>query len=198
MQKPNEKKRRLIMKTAAELFATRQYHAVRLEDVAAAAGVGKGTIYIYFDSKEDLHASLIYDGFEALVAELESGLANQREPAPQALRRIVASLVSFTMSFPHLSELMRSVSGVPCGEQWEKKRAELTRIIETTLRRGIRRGEIADPHPEITALCIPGLVRSVFLFGPKRLREKHVTDYLVRLLEHGVVKNGVTAKRGRA
>lgn len=188
MQKRNERKRQLIMSTAAKLFATRPYHGVRLEDVAAAANVGKGTIYIYFQSKDDLYYSLIYEGFSSLIDELERELENEDEPASQALRRIVGALVSFTMQYPHLAEMMRSIGGGKGDGQWEKKRAELSRIIETTLRRGVKRREIADPHPEITALCIPGLVRSVFLFGPKGMDEKQVTSYLVRLLEHGVRK----------
>ena len=186
MQKPNEKKRQLIMGTAAKLFATRPYHSVRLEDVAAAANVGKGTIYIYFDSKDDLYFSLLYEGFAAMIAELEEALENEREPSVAALHRILGSLVSFTMQYPHLAEMMRSIGGGKGDGRWEKKRAELARIIETTLRRGVRRGEISDPHPELTALCIPGLVRSVLLFGPKGLSEKKVTNHLARLLELGV------------
>jgi AcrR family transcriptional regulator len=186
MQRPNEKKRRLIMQTAARLFATRPYHSVRLEDVAAAANVGKGTIYVYFDSKDDLYFSLLYEGFAALITELGTALENDREPALAALRRILRSLVSFTLQYPHLAELMRSIGGGKGDASWEKKRTELSRILETTLRRGVRRGEISDPHPELTALCIPGLVRSVFLFGPKGLSEKRVTNHLVSLLERGL------------
>jgi AcrR family transcriptional regulator len=186
MQRPNEKKRQLITATAAKLFATRPYHSVRLEDVAAAANVGKGTIYIYFESKDDLYFSLLYEGFAALIEELERELENQREPALEALHRIVSALVAFTMQYPHLAEMMRSIGGGKGEGKWETKRAELSRIIETTLRRGVRRGEISDPHPEITALCIPGLVRSVFLFGPKSMSARKVTSYLVRLLEQGV------------
>jgi hypothetical protein len=90
------------------------------------------------------------------------------------------------MQYPHLAEMMRSFGGGKGDGRWEKKRAALSRIIETTLRRGVRRGEISDPHPEITALCIPGLVRSVYLFGPKGLSAKKVTSHLARLLEHGI------------
>jgi len=53
MQRPDEKKRQLIANTAAKLFATRPFHKVKLDDVASAAGVGKGTLYIYFKSKEE-------------------------------------------------------------------------------------------------------------------------------------------------
>ena len=57
MQRPDEQKRQLIIDTAARFFATQPFHKVRLDDVAAAAQVGKGTLYIYFKSKEDLYVS---------------------------------------------------------------------------------------------------------------------------------------------
>src|SRR4051812_13319197 len=57
MQRPDEKKRAQIVATAARLFATRPYHKVRLEDIATDARIGKGTLYIYFDNKEDLYFS---------------------------------------------------------------------------------------------------------------------------------------------
>jgi len=50
-----------LTEAAFELFAERGYAATRLSDVAAACGVSKGTVYLYFDSKERL--------FEAVVRE---------------------------------------------------------------------------------------------------------------------------------
>jgi AcrR family transcriptional regulator len=51
MQRLKEAKREAILETAAKLFAQRPFHEVRLEDVASAAHIGKGTVYIYFKSK---------------------------------------------------------------------------------------------------------------------------------------------------
>ena len=62
MQHIDERKRREIVKVATKLFASRPFHQVRLEDVASLAGIGKGTIYIYFATKEDLYCSLLHDG----------------------------------------------------------------------------------------------------------------------------------------
>src|SRR3954467_1061835 len=93
MQRPDEKKRQLIADTAAKLFATRPFHKVKLDDVAAAAGVGKGTLYIYFKSKEDLYFWLIYDAFARVVERLESRLDEGELSARQSLRLIIAELV---------------------------------------------------------------------------------------------------------
>lgn len=190
MQRPDEKKRRLIASTAARMFATRPFHKVRLDDIASAAGVGKGTLYIYFDSKEDLYFSLIYTAFEQMVDRLRSGTGGSRpdDRPVERLRWIVTELIGFAFQHPQLFELARTV-GLPRGRSeaaWSGKRQELIRLLEETIRGGVTAGELADPHPELTALCIPGLVRSVMMFGPKNVDRATVTAHIVRLLERGI------------
>ena len=139
MQRPDERKRKLITDTAARLFATRPFDKVRLDDIAAEARLGKGTLYVYFDSKEDLYFSLIYEGFAALVDRLTAQIDPPRDappaggrggrprngrnghpaaaaggpPAPlsptECLERIVTELVAFALQHPHFFELMRAV-----------------------------------------------------------------------------------------
>lgn len=67
MQITDEQKRVNILAAAAELFASQPFHKVVLSDVAEKAGVGKGTLYIYFKSKEDLYFSVLLGGFSNLV-----------------------------------------------------------------------------------------------------------------------------------
>src|SRR6478752_5043378 len=75
MRLPDDNKRKQILATAAEMFSSQPYHKVRLDDVAAAAGVGKGTLYVYFPSKEELYITIIYEGLAKLMARLRSQLA---------------------------------------------------------------------------------------------------------------------------
>lgn len=60
-----------LMAAALELFIARGFAATRLEDVAAHAGVSKGTLYLYFDSKEALFKALIREG---IVPVLDEGM----------------------------------------------------------------------------------------------------------------------------
>ncbi len=203
MQRPDQKKRDTITATAARMFATRPYHEVRLDDIAAAARIGKGTLYVYFDNKEDLYFSLIYDGFAHLVDRLKERLGPGESdeepdlPASEALKRIVRELVGFAFAHPHFFELMRSVGKVKGSSEpdWDRKRQEFRKLVEGTIRRGIRRGELCDPHPELTALCIGGMVRSVMLFGPRGVNEEEVASHIFRLLERGVVKQDAAQEK---
>ena len=189
MQRPDEQKRQLIIDTAARLFATQPFHKVRLDDIAAEAHLGKGTLYIYFDSKEDLYFALIYEGFAKLMDELRAELEDEQDrPAVESLRTIVSQLLAFAFQNPHFSELMRTAGAVSGQSQpaWREKRKELQRLIEGVVRRGVVRGEFCDPHPELTALCIQGMVRSLMLFGPEGMKEKAVSEHIVRLLTRGI------------
>ena len=131
MQRPDEKKRQCIVAAALKLFATRPFHEVRLEDVAAAAKVGKGTVYIYFKSKEHLYGSLISEGFAQLVDGLKSQLAENGEPAWDALRKIVRELVGFSVAHPYVYKLMR-IGGPedPKEAALVAKRRELGKLVE--------------------------------------------------------------------
>ena len=66
-----EARRQAILKAALTVFAARGFEAARLDDVAARAGVAKGTIYLYFDDKESLFQELV----RALVVPLAGNIA---------------------------------------------------------------------------------------------------------------------------
>lgn len=67
--------RERILQSAAELFADREFDLVLIDEVAAHAGVGKGSVYRQFKSKEELYAAVVIDGFTELQREIRSALA---------------------------------------------------------------------------------------------------------------------------
>jgi AcrR family transcriptional regulator len=189
MQRPDEKKRQGIVDAALRLFATRPFHEVRLEDVAAAAKVGKGTVYIYFKSKEDLYGSLISEGFSKLVEDVRAQLADESEPAWDVLKKTVREVVRFSVSHPHVYRLMRM--GGPEEHRaaaLTTMRRELGKLIEGVIRRGIRRGEMCDPHPELTAQFVPACVRASTLYGPRDISEDVMVNHVMRVLGQGLMR----------
>jgi len=75
-----EKKRRLLL-AALDVFAEQGFHATTIDQIAERAGVGKGTVYLYFQSKQDLFLGIIQEGLSWLV-QLAAGLA-EAEPDPR-------------------------------------------------------------------------------------------------------------------
>ena len=81
-----EESMRAIRAAALDLFAQKGFSAARLEDVAAAAGVAKGTIYLYFSSKQDLLEAIVANTIGASLTKVEQALAASPAPASELLR----------------------------------------------------------------------------------------------------------------
>src|SRR5829696_7055314 len=78
-----------ILDAALRTFAARGYRSTRLEDVAEVAGVTKGTIYHYFDSKDTLLCRAVDQVHERLFGQLEELLRDQRGPASARIRLLL-------------------------------------------------------------------------------------------------------------
>jgi AcrR family transcriptional regulator len=189
MQVLNEQKRLKILAAAAELFAAHPFHKVLLSDVAEAACVGKGTLYIYFKNKDDLYLSVLYSGFAQLVDRMQDRLDQNQVGPMDNLETAIREIVQFAYQNPHMFELMRTVPwrDIIDNAQWNSKRYELKGLIEAIIRRGIACGDFIDPHPDLTARFIPGLVRSVLMEGPQSIDSQTLTEHILRFARAALV-----------
>jgi AcrR family transcriptional regulator len=80
-----------LFEAALKVFAKRGYHAARLEEVAEAAGVSKGTIYHYFRNKEDLLSQTLECKRTVHLARMEDQLKNFEGTASEKLRFLAES-----------------------------------------------------------------------------------------------------------
>ena len=186
----SEDKRDRILDAAAELFASRPYHRVLLSDVARAASVGKGTLYLYFTNKDDLYLAVLFRGFSNIVDRLRRQLADNDSPPETQLICVVRDMVHHLSSNAVISELMRgAVVNCPRTGEWTEKRLELRGLIATIIRNGIDQGVFADDHPQLTAQYIPGMVRSICLFRPEGVDIEtvsgHACDFILKSLRSG-------------
>ncbi len=96
-----------ILRAAREVFFQRGFHTVTVDDIAAAAEVGKGTVYLYFDTKETILAHLLLEGLDRLVADLETAYAfNQILDAGTRLRRGAIAYLKFFQNNPEYYRLL--------------------------------------------------------------------------------------------
>lgn len=184
MQVLDEQKRLKILAVAAQLFATQPFHKVILSDVAEAAAVGKGTLYTYFKSKEDLYFSVLYTGFSALVDRIRDRIDGNAHSPEENMEVAVREIVGFAYQNPHHFEVMRTVSGCHAMDhaKWDNRRQELKRLIESVIRKGIALGVFEDPHPELTARFIPGCVRSLMIDSIDAVNAEILTAHILRFV----------------
>ena len=191
MRLRDENKRRLIVQTAVKLFSEQPFHKVRLDDVAEAAGVGKGTVYIYFKNKEELYYSLVYDGFAEMVDRLKVQVNQPVMTAAAKVRTVVAGVVDYGIRHPQFFEVLRTVGVPDANSSWDAKRKEAAQLIERVIREGVDSGEFRpDGRPERVGLYLMAMVRAVMLYGPKVEDTTELTDHISGVLLRGISENG--------
>src|SRR5712671_762371 len=79
-------KRERILGAALKLFAHEPYQAVTMDRVAKAANVAKGTLYLYFPSKDALYLGILSDGLDSAYRAYQAS-ADPRLPLVERLRR---------------------------------------------------------------------------------------------------------------
>jgi len=171
-----------MLEAAAALFGTQRFHEVRMEDIAAAAGVGKGTIYRYFSDKEDLYLALLERASKQMHDRLERAVRNMKG-ANAKLRAIVSAIISFFDEQPHLLSLIQRAEVLRGPEfPWKKTRQEMLKLVTGLLEEGNAQGEIAARDPELVALLLLAGLRGVLRFGknprPRDLAQRIVDIFL--------------------
>jgi len=100
-------RRREILKAARREFFERGFHRPTVDDVAARAEVSKGTIYLYFESKEEILAHLLLEGLELLVTEMEAVCEPAQATSPECtLESLANTYLQFCQSYPNYFRLI--------------------------------------------------------------------------------------------
>ncbi|MCI0641081.1 MAG: TetR/AcrR family transcriptional regulator [Gemmataceae bacterium] len=100
-----QERREAILDAAAPVFARHGYPGTEIQAVADACNVGKGTIYLYFASKEDLFLAAVDRGMLRLCAAIETGIAGISDALDQ-LAAAIRTYLQFFRDYPEYVELL--------------------------------------------------------------------------------------------
>ena len=157
-QRRKEARPQELLDAALALFGEKGFAATRSEEVAARAGVSKGTLYLYYPSKEDLLKAVIRENLSNLIAEGTDTLDSYEGSTGDLLKYLVSTwwervgntpasaihkiMLSEVRNFPEIAEFyMREVM------------APAQDLFARTIQRGIDRGEFRQvPLKEMTVV----------------------------------------------
>jgi AcrR family transcriptional regulator len=150
-----------VYATAAKLFATRGYHATRMQDIADELGMLKGSLYYYFDSKEDLIVKITSGRIEELYEAIKAVVNTGYSPT-QKLTLAVDEHIRFFQEHVHIYTIFvrEQLANINDGtansaDVMNKKYQNLFRQI---LQEGIDAGEFsADTDTQIIMRAILGM-----------------------------------------
>ena len=170
----NEEQRRAklqaILDAALDVFAEKGFADTRLDDVALRAGVAKGTLYLYFESKQALFEALIRSGIAAPIEAMEEKVLALDLPAEATLRMLFAFLRQEVLATRRkeivrliLSEAGRfpEIAALYHREVMSRGMRLLRRITERAIARGEFRSDELARFPQLA--IAPGIVALVWL-----------------------------------
>src|SRR3990172_4634377 len=91
-EREKAQRREDILQAAREVFFTRGINHATVDEIAEQAEVSKGTVYLYFDTKETILAHLLLEGLQLLVDDLGAAFAPAEAlSAPERIHRLAAA-----------------------------------------------------------------------------------------------------------
>jgi uroporphyrinogen-III synthase len=160
-RRPDPGKRERIIEAASGLFGGRDLASVRMEEVAARAGVAKGTVYLYFQSKEDLYFSILAARLSVLLDALDQAFREEEDPRVR-LRKFLVHSSMFLLKYPDFFRMMGKeesrLAGAAPGREAEVEplRARLRNLLRGLLLRGMEAGRVRRMPVEMAADIVFG------------------------------------------
>jgi AcrR family transcriptional regulator len=185
-------KKQAILDAAARVFSGTQFHEALIDEVAAAAGVGKGTIYRYFPTKDDLYFAAVLHSFDELSSALAVTLPREKSPR-RRLERIAREVLTFSRNRPDLYVLLqRDERRFPEREnELQKRRDALSRLVQEAILEGIRRREFRGIDAHVGAELFRGMIRAA-----NRLRVGEETMEQLSADIVGIFTRGIERRAG--
>lgn len=157
-----EARRARMLAAALELFRAQALERVSTDDIARAAGVGKATLYRYFDTKEALVRACLDEVIARLNGRLEAAAAGPGAP-PERLRRIIGVMVdTFSDDLMPLRLITRRENDLH--EEWRRSvqdaRRRLVAVLGEHFRLGAAAGCYRELDGDLIAHFVMGMIRS--------------------------------------
>lgn len=193
----SDEKRDEILAAAEQEFARRDFHEVLMDDVAARAGVGKGTLYRYFPTKEELFLATVLRGLDQSHGEFLRTF-DEDAPLETILETTVAHMLSyFTGRAPLLTLLQRYEDRLPKADTaaWRRRRVEALAAIVGALDRAAQGGVIRPLDTGIAAEMLLGMVRTAVFYPRPGVPAERMAHEIVSLFLNGVRQPAPASRR---
>ena len=190
-----------ITAAALDLFVERGFANTRLDDVASRAGISKGTLYLYFENKEELFKAVVREGLVSPIAEMR-GIVDQFEGSTMELVRM--------MLFGWWERIGASrIGGIPklviseAGNFPELARFYLAEVVEPAqaatvaiVKRGIARGEFREVNTDVVARLMAAPMLGLLMwrnalepFSKAKVDPVAYLEAHLDMLRHGLAKD---------
>jgi len=151
--------RRELRSAATRVLAQKGFHQTTVANIAAAAGVGVGTFYLHFPTKDALFDSVVEETVEHLKATIDAARAGATDP----VHRMEAANIAFCRFADQNREVFRIVFGHAAAYHGVIRRAQglFAADIEATVREGVSQGVFEPLPPALVAQAVVGMATQI-------------------------------------
>jgi AcrR family transcriptional regulator len=178
-----------ILAAARKVFATKGFRDATVDDIAAEAGIAKGTVYLYYPSKKEMYLAALKQGLEEL--RQRTGAAMQSATGAQA------KLVAFVRTRMEYAEANRDFFRIYHSEfgnltndsEFQQLYLQQAKTLEAVLLHAAKKGEIRRIRADFSAFLIYDMVKSVMiqrLLGRSTARLDDDIETLTGLIWKGI------------
>lgn len=186
-------RRTQILRSARAVFIEKGYVAARVEDVARRAGLSKGAVYFYFDSKRELFLALVHEEHENTYSFLDNAEYDSRPASVKLLDLGQKYLDYFAgLKSPPRFFLMMCEQGIRDEEVREECQAVHQRFVDAATRilaQGMAEGSFRQADPMAVAQMLKAMIDGMAgqsAIGIRPERERLLGDGLQFIL-HGIL-----------
>ncbi|MCP4749567.1 MAG: TetR/AcrR family transcriptional regulator [Proteobacteria bacterium] len=185
-----EAKRLEILKAAVRVFAERGVAATKIQDIAKAAGIAQGTIYIYFKNKEEVFEYILKSHVSAMETIMEDLKDDDTDPR-QRLKKIVLGIVRETprdhavIVLDILSAMIRNPRYNWAGKSFTGFHSTIVDCLED----GIKSGLFEAVDARTLSSAIIGMIHGLGLMGlmdKNQLSQKEVLEQTLEIILRGI------------
>ena len=174
-----------LLAAAERLLAHKGFDRTTISDITSEAGLGFGTFYNYFSSKEDLYRELVLNGLELLVERIDERCESTSDHR-QRLRVIAEEAADFAADHSDLFVLLTTNPDVH--EATHEGVEGMANSLKGWLERGFEDGAFQDVDPDIVVKAIIGMY--AFVLRPiarDASRREEIKSALIKLIQGAVI-----------
>ena len=191
-----------IVAAALAVFAEKGFAAARLDDIAARAGVSKGALYLYFETKQDLFAAVVRDAVSPNLAAVEALASATDMPFVQVARLLLGRAAEMMIASPvgpvAKMVIAESRNFPDLARVWhDEVVARMLGVLTGLIERAQAKGEVRPGEPRYHALSLIGPILMGLLWREvlepagarpidlRALAQQHIETVLGGLLVEG-------------
>lgn len=192
--KPAKNKRELILAAGIKIFSQKGYHHAKMEEIAIAAGIGKGTIYEYFGSKLQLFQEIMENSLQQYYESISPEEMSQLTVEAR-IEMITQGHLRFCQINKDLSRILfwdSEILDEELRDWFYRKRKEKEAVLQQIIEEGICSQELREVDARLVTLVIGGILSQIWIpitvegwDIDANVTAKQITDLIMYGLKNG-------------